>query len=66
MGKRKDKKRFTTKSNNLQYSLAFYLSLEEYKYYLLPNIDTNYRDRYMNDITILLKLYKKLKKMLKK
>lgn len=33
---------FTTKSNNLQYSLAFYLSLEEYKYYLLPNIDTNY------------------------
>lgn len=31
-----------TKSNNLQYSLAFYLSLEEYKNYLLPDIDTSY------------------------
>lgn len=42
MGKERIRKGFTTKSNNLQYSLAFYLSLEEYKNYLLPNIDTNY------------------------
>lgn len=42
MGKERIRKGFTTKSNNLQYSLAFYLSLVEYKHYLLHDIDTSY------------------------